>query len=157
MKTMTARALALPLSNKQKGTLSTFSRTAWLRDKALGLTDLSEDKYRANEALECHGKRISQSRNGDYLRLLVHFANLAGDTKTAMDAAQKMQTEAHTSAMWRLGEALAKHPSYSMATARELCFDAYKITLEKATPEQIDKVTMTILNRATKARKNAVK
>jgi hypothetical protein len=138
----------IPLSNNQKAELSRVAKVAWQRWTKHGLTEETEKEFRHREALACKGVacRISEARNGHYNLLLAHFASLAGDSRGALNATLRSQTDAYRQAMHKLKAELEK-ANLGIAYAEALCGDAYKTSLEKATATQLRKLTFTVINR----------
>jgi hypothetical protein len=138
----------IPLSNNQKAELSRVAKVAWQRHVKHGLTEETEKDFRHREALACKGVacRISEAKNRHYNLLLAHFANLAGDSRGALNATLRGQTDAWRQAMHKL-EAELKKSNLSRAYAEALCGDAYKCPLEKATATQLRHLTFTVINR----------
>lgn len=140
---MTIPTMHIALSKAQKAELSRLARKAFNRAKELGLTDLDESTWRAEESIAACGKRISQATNGDYCRIESHFANLAGDSGRALDAAMRGETDEKRQALVKLQREL-HDAGLAMEYAEQICRDTYHCNVDAATPQQIWQLMFTI-------------
>lgn len=146
---MSIPSMNKPLSNLQKATLSQVAKQGYLRAKEHDLTDLSESEWRAGEAIEAVGVRISEASNGHFNKLYSHFLNLAGNSGAAFKAALRDETEEARQAMHKLTKELAA-ANLDKSYAEAICMSVFKCSLAQATPKQLWKVMFTIRSRAKK-------
>ena len=135
-----------PLSNSQKAALAQIARAGWSRQVSLALTGETADAWRAREAIECCGKRISEATARDFEALMSHFLNLAGDTKGAMRYALKAHSAPRTQALWRLDRELER-AGLPRSYAETICASVFKCSLTEADPAQVKKVMFTVRHR----------
>lgn len=141
---MPLASMKLPLSSKQKSTIAIVARKAY--DQQSKFTDEPFDAWRAREAVEACGKRISESTNGDFNKLLSHFENLAGNSRGALNAAMRADTEEHRQIMHAICQmcyAAGKGPGY----AETIFARVFKVPMTQGTPEQLHKLRMTLKKR----------
>ncbi|WP_009965358.1 hypothetical protein [Verrucomicrobium spinosum] len=138
--------LSKPLSNLQKATLSQWAKKGYTRARDLDLTDEKEADWRGQESIAACGRRISEATNGDYLVLLAHFKNLAGDSGGAFQATMRAQSDPKRQALHKLDTELTK-AGLDRAYAEKICMDTYKCTIAQATAKQIWNLMYTIRNR----------
>lgn len=141
---MPIASMLIPLSNKQKSTLAIVARKAHVKHGSF--EDESFDDWRAREAVEACGKRISEASNGDYNTLLAHFENLAGNARAALDATMRADTDEHRQAMHVIDELLAQG-GHKRAYAEKICQSVNRCSLADATPAQLNRLRMTLKKR----------
>lgn len=144
--------LSKPLSNLQKATLSQWAKKGYTRAKELDLTDEREADWRGREAIAACGRRISEATNGDYLILLTHFQNLAGDSGKAFSSAIRAESDPHRQALYKLREELRK-AGLEESYAEKICMDTNRCTIAQATSKQVWNLMYTVRNRAAAASK----
>lgn len=138
--------LSKPLSKLQKATLSQWAKQAHRRARDLDLTDETESDWRGREAIAACGCRTSEAVNGDYLLLLAHFQNLAGDSGKALANTLRAESDPKRQALHKLRQELAK-AGLEESYAEKICMDTYKCTLAQATARQTWQIMYTIRNR----------
>lgn len=152
------------LTNHQKAEISRVARIGWNRAKELELTTEKEADWRGREAVEATtvtlenetlpGRRVSAAYDDDYETLMAHFHNLAGNGAEALKWALQASTAKKRRALFALDVAL-KSAKLSRVYASTLCRDFWNCTLDQATPDQLQKVIITVRTRARQHKKAA--
>lgn len=85
--------MSQPLTHRQKATLSSIFRAAYLRLGGADITGMTEAEFRHHHAVESVGVRISEATNAHFTRLQTAALTLAGDAGKAFEKALAQDTE----------------------------------------------------------------
>lgn len=113
--------MSQPLTHRQKATLSSIFRAAWLKLGGADITGMTEAEFRQHHAVEAVGCRISQASNRHFTALQTAALSLAGEAGKAFEKALAQDTEDLRVALHCLRREIAKAnvtESYANAIAR---------------------------------------
>jgi hypothetical protein len=141
-------AVAGLLSNEQKAALCIRARAAFEfvhRREPHNCAELEE--WRRAEQQSCTGKAsLTSCTQADYLPLLAHFQNLAGESGHALNNVLRAGTEDVRQAMHALGAACGQR-GLPMAYPAAICRRQYRCELGQATARQVWNLVYTVRNR----------
>lgn len=142
-----------PLTRRQKMELCVAARAAHRRMGGGAPADV----WRRAEAVKAAGCRVSEATQNEYLRLLAHFQDLAGDSGRALETELRSAEEPRRVALRKLRLECAAR-GLSMGYPEAICRRQYKCGLDEAAPNQLWRLVFTVRNRRKKAaKKEAVK
>ncbi|OAI55553.1 hypothetical protein AYO49_05465 [Verrucomicrobiaceae bacterium SCGC AG-212-N21] len=124
------------LSNEEKRELSKLARRAWQYMTRNGATDEDEGPFRQRISIQACGRRISEALRDHYHSIEAAFLLILGETKQALQAADKSQTAGRRIALHKLTELLASQQR-TLEYAAPLLRNFYRTTLELATTKQL--------------------
>lgn len=134
-----------PLTRGQKARLCILAKRA--ADRA-GLPESGpeHDAWRAEEAVDCCGRRISAALQRHWPALHARFADLAGDVATAFKTLVAESGNPRRVALWKLRKAL-EEAGLDESYAAKICRDQYKCRPDEATAPQLWRLVFTVKNR----------
>lgn len=127
-----------PLSNEQKAAICIRARDAFERVHGRAPACSSElDAWRRAELFKARGKRsLTTCIQGDYLPLVAHFADLAGESGVAMNAHLRDATSARRVALHRLKTECAER-GLTLAWPAAIARNKFKCTIDDCTSKQL--------------------
>ncbi len=145
--------MSQPLTHRQKATLSSIFRTAYLRLGGADITGMTESEFRHHHAVEAVGVRISEATNAHFTRLQTAALTLAGDAGKAFEKALAQDTEDLRVARHILDKEL-RRGGFSEAYADAIARARFKRGIAELTsPKEVQWLMFTIRRNAAAARK----
>lgn len=137
------------LTNNQKASLAVIAAQAFEEQSRLGLIDdgVTKDEWRRAEQLATTGvASLTETRNGDFLKLRAHFLLLSGRDSDAFIDHLAAEADATGTAqkIHRLKMECARHDFDFPGYPATICKRQFKCTLDAATPEQLDALRNTV-------------
>jgi hypothetical protein len=134
------------LSNLQKATLARAARAAWASRGMVGDNAAFTDWRHAEQQAAVGCGSLRDCGQDDFLPLLAHFQDLAGETGTAVKTILRHAEEPRIIAMRKLAESLAER-GLGTAYAEAICTRQFRTGLTDASAKQIWCVNFTVRNR----------
>ena len=131
------------LSPKQKGVISQMAKKAF--DRVFRFEDDRPDldAWRAEQAVKACGVRVSAAQQKHYNRLRSHFAELAGDSGSALRHELRGQDELKRQHRFNLDAALHKY-AFAPGYAEAICREMFHVKLDDASEEQLRNLVITV-------------
>jgi hypothetical protein len=135
-----------PLSNEQKARICIIARDAFMRTDLIQSADNFKE-WRRQEQLEAIGKEsLRECVQSEYLALLAHFQNLAGESGRAVKNIIRAAAEERAVARNKLDESLGER-GLRVEYAEAICKRQFKCSLDEASAKQLWTLNFTVRNR----------
>jgi hypothetical protein len=135
-----------PLSNEQKARICIIAKEAFLK-ASQNCTFRNFKEWRRQEQLEAIGKEsLRECVQSDYLALLAHFQNLAGESGRAVKNIIRAAAEERAVARNKLDESLGER-GLRLEYAEAICKRQFKCDLDGASAKQLWTLNFTVRNR----------